>query len=48
MPDSVRQVKITVDESEMNVLQVSVFDFHGQTSQTDTKSQWILGLIHWN
>jgi hypothetical protein len=36
MPDSVRQVKITVDESEMNVLQVSVFDFD---VETDTKSQ---------
>ena len=42
MPDSVRQVKITIDESEMNVLQVSVFDFE---VQTDTKSQWILGRI---
>jgi hypothetical protein len=36
MPNSVRQVKITVDESEMNVLQVSVFDFD---VGTDTKSQ---------
>ena len=44
MPDNVRQVKITVGETEMNVPQVSVFDFD---DQTDTKSQWILSVIRW-
>jgi hypothetical protein len=44
MPDNVRQVKITIDETEINVLQVSVFDFD---DRTDTKSQWILSVIRW-
>ena len=42
MPDSVRQVKITTDESDLDVLQDYMSDFH---VQTDTKSQWILGRI---